>query len=148
MSPQDPAQLQTAIKRFAYTLSQREIAKRAGISRTTLSKILQGKPVRHAGLVIGTVLNAIKDAEQEKEEEDTRSKAMPSVRPKEQWLERIEGFRADESPAQLRHRIAEIDRLENLFVSGRLKGYEIEKTQRRLCELRGIYFDGHDPQDD
>jgi hypothetical protein len=144
MSPQDQEQLRKALRSIVGTISYREIAKRAAISRTTLAKIFQGQPVRHANLLIRRMLNAIREAQRERRE-DARLRTM---RPKEQWLDRIGGFRADESPAQLRDRIGEIGRLEKLFVSGLLTFDEIEQTQRRLCELKGIYFHGEGPLDD
>jgi transcriptional regulator with XRE-family HTH domain len=148
ISPQSFGQLQAALKKCTGRLSQRDIAKRAGISRTTLSKIMRGKPVRSADQIIRIVLNAIRDAEQEKQERGDRQQAMSGMRPKEQWLGRYGGLRANESSAQLHNRMDEIDRLETLFWSGMLSHDELEPTQRRLCQLKGIDFDSYDPPDD
>jgi hypothetical protein len=59
MFPEGSGQLATAVKSVARRLSQREIAKRAGISRTTLLKLLQSKPVRNAELITRSVLAVI-----------------------------------------------------------------------------------------
>ena len=65
MSPHALAQLKDAIK-IAGSVSLRQLAKRAGISRTTLSKMVAGKPVRNASLLLHKILNAIRAAQQEK----------------------------------------------------------------------------------
>jgi hypothetical protein len=59
MFPEASGQLQAAVKSVARLISQREIAKRAGISRTTLSKVLRGGRVRDAGLIIGKIIDVI-----------------------------------------------------------------------------------------
>jgi hypothetical protein len=66
MFPEGSGQLQSAVKSVAQLLSQREIAKRAGISRTTLSKRLQGKPVRNGELITRRVLAVIADPKRSK----------------------------------------------------------------------------------
>lgn len=65
-------------------------------------------------------------------------------RTKDQWLERTGGFRLGESPAQFSARTSEIERLTASLTSGRLGIEEIEATQRRICELKGIDFDSDD----
>jgi transcriptional regulator with XRE-family HTH domain len=137
-------ELQTAVKNISTTLSRRELADKAGISRTRLSKLWNGQPVRNAGVVIERVLNAVREVDREKRE----ANRLSTMRPKDQWLHRIGGFRAGESPTQLRNRIAEIERLEKLLVSGGVTFEGLEQIQRRLCTLKGIYFDDYDPSDD
>jgi hypothetical protein len=136
MLPEGSGQLQAAVKSVARLLSQRELAKSAGICRTTLSKLMQGKPVGHAEQIIGRVLTVIRKAEHQNGKRSDRS----PVRPKERLLDRIGGLGANETPEQLRDRIKEIDRLEPLFRSGTLHLDKLESVQRRLCYLKGIYF--------
>src|SRR5262249_46977969 len=62
MLPNGPGQLQAALKGVDRLLSDREIAKRAGVSRATLAKLLRGEPVRHAELIIRKVLGVIAQA--------------------------------------------------------------------------------------
>jgi hypothetical protein len=65
-------------------------------------------------------------------------------RTKDQWIERTGGFRVGESEFDFTAWAAEIDRLEKLLVSGALDIVGRERTQRRLCELKGIDFDSDD----
>jgi transcriptional regulator with XRE-family HTH domain len=144
MSHSDLTQLQSVIERLTVSLSQRELARRCGISRVTLSKLIRGKPVRDAAGIIQRVTAVIKQAERDEQEECWRS----TTRPKDQWLDRTGGFSAFETEQQMRERVAEIERLERLMVSGTLGGDEIERVHRRICELKGIDFDEYDPPDD
>ena len=74
---------------------------------------------------------------------------MNAMRPKEQWLDKMGGFRIGETPGQCSARAEEIDRLEKLLRSGQVKGEQaVELVLRRLSDLKGIYFDGYDPPDD
>jgi len=143
-SPNSPVQLHEIIEHITCCLSQRELARQCGISRATLSKLIRGKPVRDAAGIIQRLLAVIKQAERDEQEERWRS----TTRPKDQWLDRIGGFSAFEMPRQLNERIAEMDRLEKLLRSGTLAGDAIDLVHRRLCELKGIDFDGYDPPDD
>lgn len=68
-------------------------------------------------------------------------------RGREEFLGRYGGFRPGETEAQLKERTAEIDRLEGLFKSGLILPADLERTQRRLCELKGIDFDADDDDD-
>lgn len=63
---------------------------------------------------------------------------------KDQWIERTGGFRFGESKSKFQARVAEIEKLEKLLVSGKLDMEGLERTQRRLCELKGIDFDSDD----
>jgi hypothetical protein len=62
MCPEGSGQFQSVVESVARLISQREIAKRAGISRATLSKLMKGKPVRNAELMIRSVLAVITGA--------------------------------------------------------------------------------------
>jgi hypothetical protein len=62
-------------------------------------------------------------------------------RSKEDFIERTGGFRFDESEADFHKRVAEIERLEASFRSGKHGMAELETIQRQLCELKGIDFD-------
>ena len=65
-------------------------------------------------------------------------------RAKEDFIQRTGGFRVGESEADFHKRVAEIDRLTESLKSGKLKLSEVEPTQRRICELKGIDFDSDD----
>lgn len=65
-------------------------------------------------------------------------------RSKDQFIEKTGGFRFSESPAEFQARAAEIENLEKRFRSEKLTMDEREKMQRRLCKLKGIYFDSND----
>jgi hypothetical protein len=61
--PNGPGQLQAALKGVDRLLSHREIAKRAGVSRATLAKLLSGKAVRHPERIVRRVLDVVRAAE-------------------------------------------------------------------------------------
>jgi hypothetical protein len=67
---------------------------------------------------------------------------------KEELIERYGGFFAGESMAERKKRFAEIDKLESDFKSGKIKVNDLERVQRRLCELKGIDFDSYDDPND
>jgi transcriptional regulator with XRE-family HTH domain len=125
-------------------VSQRAVAEVSGISRTTLSKLIRGEHVRDAELLIRKALAAIDQISREKREDIWRR----NTRPKDQWLERTGGLRFGESPEQFRQRVAEIKRLETAVISGQVHLDNMERVQRRLCALKGIYFDEYEPPDD
>jgi hypothetical protein len=66
MLPESLKQLHSGLKSAAKMPSERELAKKAGVSRMTLSKLLRGEPIRKAGLVIRRVLNVVREAERGK----------------------------------------------------------------------------------
>jgi hypothetical protein len=79
----------------------------------------------------------------------TRNKRRKSaLRPKEQWLQATGGLRIGEPESLFKMRVVEINKLEKRLRSGRLLGDEPERILRRLCQLKGIYFDSYDPPDD
>ena len=63
---------------------------------------------------------------------------------KGQWIERTGGFSIGESDSDFQNRVTEIEKLERLLVSGNLDMAGLDRTQRRLCELKGIDFDSED----
>lgn len=73
-------------------------------------------------------------------------------RSKDQWLEETGGFRIGESQIEFQKRVSEIARLEEFLLagvkeaptSGKHNMAELEKIQRRLCNLKGIDFDSYD----
>jgi hypothetical protein len=69
-------------------------------------------------------------------------------RAKDEWIEKTGGFRIGEPLAVFRARLAEIVRLENDLKSGKVRGLQVEKVCRRLCDLKGIDYDGYYPPDD
>jgi hypothetical protein len=67
----------------------------------------------------------------------------------DRFLEMTSGFRPGEPKAIFKASVCEIRRLEKSLRSGRsFEPGETEKVLRRLCQLKGIYFDGYDPPDD
>jgi hypothetical protein len=65
-------------------------------------------------------------------------------RAKEDFVERTGGLRLGENQADLRKRVAEIDKLERDILSPKLTMGEREQIQRRLCALKGVDFDSDD----
>jgi len=62
-------------------------------------------------------------------------------RGKDEFLDRYGALRLGESEKQLRSRMSEIDEIMALLKNGLSPLNQIEKYQRRLCELKGISFD-------
>lgn len=70
-------------------------------------------------------------------------------RSRHDFIERTGGYRIGETEAEFDARVAEIERLEGDIRGRRVSLPDMEKVQRRLCELKGIDFDGYDdPEDD
>lgn len=69
-------------------------------------------------------------------------------RGKDAFVERYGGLFPHETPEQRKARMAEIDQLEADFKAGKFPLDELEKVQRRLCELKGIHFDDDEFADD
>jgi hypothetical protein len=67
---------------------------------------------------------------------------------KEAILDRYGGLQFGEGPAKPSERMKEIDELEAAFRSPRATPEKRESIQRRLCELKGIYFDEYDDPND
>jgi hypothetical protein len=68
-------------------------------------------------------------------------------RGKDEFLRRTGGIRPGETSEEFRARVNEIEELEAGFKAGKFKGDELEKVQRRLCELKGISWE-YDEEDD
>ena len=148
-SPQDNAHAQSATESFWVNLSRREIAKRAGVSRTTLSKLLAGKPVRDADTVIEKTVTVLRKAVQKANDAAFCQATLSGKRPKDQWLDKIGGLRFGETGGQLNSRMKEIDRLEKLLRSGGAWSEGgVDAILWRLRNLKGVYFEDHDPDDD
>jgi len=147
-SPQGNADTYSTTESFCCNLSLREIAKRVGVSRTTLSRLLAGKPERHEDAVIERLLKVLRK-EQKARDSANRQAMLRNKRPKEQWLDQIGGFRIGETGGQLNSLIKEVERLEKLLRSGRA-GSEggVDAILWRLRDLKGIYFEDHNPDDD
>ncbi len=70
-------------------------------------------------------------------------------RSKDQWFEETGGLRVGETDGQFQARVAEIQRLkQSMFDPSLREGMTLEQVQRRICALKGIYFDGYDNPDD
>jgi hypothetical protein len=67
---------------------------------------------------------------------------------KEAVLDRYGGLQFGESLARPSLRMKEINKLEAAFRSPRTNPERRESIQRRLCELKGIYFDEYDDPND
>jgi hypothetical protein len=59
-APGGTSRLRELIGAGAGQLSERELASRSGISRTTMSKLLRGNPVRRSSALVGRVLEAVR----------------------------------------------------------------------------------------
>jgi hypothetical protein len=131
-------------------VSQREIAERTGLSRTTIAKIFAGSPVRSAHQLTGRVLKAVQAIIRDRDGAKTKRVSPIMARPGDRLVGQIDWFQLGEKPPKFKTSVDEIQWLEGLFKSGRLRRYglSVEQIQRRLCKLKGIYFDGYDPPDD
>jgi superfamily I DNA and/or RNA helicase len=67
---------------------------------------------------------------------------------KEAILDRYGGLQFGETIAKPSLRMKEIDKLEAAFRSPLTNSEKRESIQRRLCELKGIYFDEYDDPND
>jgi hypothetical protein len=80
----------------------------------------------------------------ERQYDESERIRLGTMSPKDQWLDKTGGFQQG-----FNKRVDETLRLEKLFISGELADEQSrELVQRRICELKGIYFDGYDPPDD
>jgi hypothetical protein len=81
IAPPDPKQLRREFKLALAkcAIGQREIAKRTGLSRTTVAMLLAGKPVRNTDEIMHRVLTVLQDAEREAEY-DRHERGRASVR--------------------------------------------------------------------
>lgn len=150
MPPSDPKQLKLTLRQALQNndISEREIAKRTDLSRTTISKLLAGKSVRNAHELAGRVLQSIKVIIREREYDEREKARLSTVRPRDQWVDKVGGLQLGETSVRLGARVAEIERLEKLLVSGELRAeHAIELVHRRICELKGIWFDEYEPQE-
>jgi transcriptional regulator with XRE-family HTH domain len=149
LTPRDMERLRSLLKTAVEEgcLGQREIARRVGISRTTLAKLVTGKSVRNDNDLIRRVSSVVVEAEREKEHAERERARLNTTRPKDQWLDKTGGFRFGETGIRLKCRVAEIDRLEQLLRSGRIGAEAAELILHRLRQLKGIYFEDHNPED-
>ena len=68
---------------------------------------------------------------------------------KEQFIKATGGFRLGESPEAFRARVCAIQELEQSIKSGKfMPGDELDLAHRKLCDLKGINFDGADDLDE
>ena len=69
-------------------------------------------------------------------------------RAKNQFIRETGGYRLGETEEAFLIRVKEIRQLEKEFKSGVYHGDDLERVQRRLCELKGISFDQDDEDED
>lgn len=69
-------------------------------------------------------------------------------RAKDDFIARTGGLRLGETQETFKARVAEIGRLEGDLKAGRIKLDDLERVQRRLCDLKGIDFDAPDDEED
>jgi hypothetical protein len=69
-------------------------------------------------------------------------------RGKDKFIEQFGGLWADETPDQRKARFDEIRTLNEKIRSGQVRLDEVDKINRRLCELKGISWEFDEPSEE